>query len=473
MNRPLPVPTSLRPLSHEVCKYLAAGNPSVTVPDDALFVVTGQQPGVFGGPLLTLYKALSAIKVAGEYSTKLGRSVLPVFWIQSEDHDLREATALTVHSPAQGLSRFTVGDFGENRRSIGIVSFELGRELEALEIQLADSRFAGETTSLLKRCYTKRPLNQSFRELYQTLLPGLLFIDPFEDSFRSLCAPIWQQVMKTSLLKRQEIERALLASPVTTVKVKQASPLFFLADSQGNRFRLEEKVDHFTFNGTSLTEGELLNFIDSAPFSLSTSALLRPIMQDALLPTLAYIGGDTELSYHRQLDEVYPLFGLIPPALLPRAKYRFMERRAAQWLDGLTGGDLLLSDSELLTKLRQLGKISVVTGAELTEAVRPLLDSVVAKLEKVSLGVDKTLEKPLRKTKENLNFSVSQFISRYERSLLQREEVTVSRLSRLRDLLFPLGKEQERILSLPSLLCRVGVEGVSRLESTDLKLEEL
>lgn len=473
MSRPLPDPLALKPLTREVHEYLTMGNPGVRIPADALFVVTGQQPGIFGGPLLTLYKALSAIRVAREYSARLGRIVLPLFWIQSEDHDLREATDLTVHSPAQGLSHFAVRDFSENRRSIGSVPIAPEQELGSLEKHLTGSRFVAETISLLKECYTERPLNQSFKKLYQSLLPELLFIDPFDDSFRSLCAPVWQRVMKTALLRRRKIEQALLASPVATVKVKPASPLFFLADLQGNRFRLEERNCEFIFNGTSLKEDELLNLTDSTPFRLSTSALLRPIMQDTLLPTLTYIGGDTEISYHRQLDEVYPIFELTPPALTLRAKYRFMEKRAAEQLDGLISKDLLLSDSELLIKLRQLGKISGVTGAELTEAVNPHLSSILTKLEEISLAVDKTLEKPLRKTEENLNFAISQFISRYERSMLQREEVTVSRLSRLRELLFPLGKEQERTLSLPSLLCRVGPAGINKLESTDLRLEEL
>src|SRR5260370_1224333 len=212
-------------------------------------VVTGQQLGLFLGPLYTFYKAASAIAAARALERESGIRCVPIFWLQTEGHDF-PAIAKGTASPIY-------------RRSL-----------------------------------------------------------------------IESERISTALLERIEVLAS--AGFATQVHVRAASPLFFFHRGcpEGERFRLEREGDVWTLVGTnqSVSTDDLLPLLEADPLRFSSSALMRPILQDHLVPTAAYVGGPAEVSYFAQLPPLYEIFQLPMPLVIPRARFRLLEGRAISLL---------------------------------------------------------------------------------------------------------------------------------------------
>jgi len=431
------------------------------------FVVTGQQVGLFGGPLLTLYKAVSAVKLARELSSK-DSPVVPVFWIQSEDHDLEEVREATIWVGGEARS-FAAFQASENRKSLSEITLPANTpELISLLCEALNGEESLKTL-LAKSYQVGSSMSAAFRALYSELFKDtpLLFIDPRDELFQSFCSTEWKEAIGKSLFLRRDIEAALTQSTaIETVKVRTGSPLFFLSDNNGERYRLSESVPgKFDSDNRrdSYTESELANILQVQPERFTTSALLRPVVQDQLLKSIAYIGGDAELSYHLQLDSVYSLLGLTAPALVGRAKFLVVDEKIEKLLKLLNlknSSELSIPESEIPQKLKLLGLITKKTRSEIELLVGPKLDEIISIVE--SEIFEPTLQRPLEKTKESIKFSLSQFLGKYEAALLKSDEILMERVERLRNYLRPKGIEQERTLSLPWLLHKIG-EGLENL----------
>ncbi len=435
----------------------------------ALTVVTGQQLGLFGGPLLTFYKALSCIQAARQFSQSLNLPVVPIFWMQTEDHDLAEIDTATVISEEGVLMTADAAgrDARANRRSVGELQLQpaVSDALDLFQSGLGKTAGSEETFKLLRESY--RPgvtWSHAFRGFIGELFSseGLILFDIRDAAIQAAAAPLCVELFRAALERSSEVDSLAEQRNDATVPIRKGSPLFFLTDEHGERYRLSRSSGgDFAYLGRQggVTRKELEQLIVSEPGRFSTSALLRPLLQDRLFPTLAYVGGDAELSYHRQIEPLYPLFGAALPLLLPRASLRFLDPRSKRLLQelGLSPEQIRLPEHELLCLLAERKILGGTSPIDVEKKTAQTLDSLLSELQVSALELDPALGAALNKTEGHVRQAFQQFQSRYTRAYLSKNSIVEERLIKLRAALFPHGQEQERVLSLPHLLCRSGL----------------
>lgn len=440
--------------------------------DGAAVVVTGQQVGLFLGPLYTLYKAASAIRVARALSAESGRKIVPVFWLQSEDHDLPEIASCCVPRAQAEPLTLELEIPAENRVSIAHLHLPAAVSgcLDVLERELGSLPHAREHLDRLARHYRAgaRWVDAFAGLLAELFEPeGLLLIDPRDAAFAGIAA----QVHRTALEAAPELERALFeqhallerAGFEPTVHVRADSPLsFFHAQgAQGPRSRLYAQAEGFAeLGGAALhTRAAVLAQLERDPLCFSTSALLRPIVQDTLLPTAAYVGGPAEVAYFAQLPKLYAVFGRSLPLIVPRARFRLIEPACARLLSRLQLTAAMAAEPEAAL-LARIAAGSTRDAAPPEELQRHLQTGFSAALEAALRDVPEDVRAQLTpqidKTREKLETSAEKLAAKYGSALLRREQGLVQDVQRLKRLLFPAGAPQERAFGLPYFAARYG-----------------
>lgn len=448
-------------------------------------VVTGQQVGLFLGPLYTVYKAASAIADARALAEETGRPCVPVFWLQTEDHDLPEIDHCFSPRSAGGSLRVALELPDAATSRVPVAHHHLGPgvtgALAALRAELGGNPHADEHLGLLERAYRpEATLVDAFAGVLSALFAdeGLVFLDPRDPRLAPLAAPIHRRAIEEAEAisgKLAERGHALANAGFSEqVHIRPGSPLSFFSPGgpEGPRYRLDPGSAPGTWNlvghpeGASVTTAELLSWLDREPLRFTTSALLRPILQDTWLPTAAYVGGPGEIAYFAQLAPLHAHVGLPMPLIVPRARFRVIDDRARRLLDklGLSPDDAAAPRDELLARLaaRDAGE-----GFEPPEAVEARLLSTfaseLARLGERMAAVDPTFAQAISRTDKTVRRGVSRLVARYGRSITQRDQVTLERVDRLRDYLAPDGAPQERIHGLPYYASRLGSRAFIRL----------
>lgn len=491
-----------RPLSPRVLDALIAQNrrlptdPSRDAALEALgrgavAVVTGQQVGLFLGPLYTLYKTASAIRLAHALTAETGHPAVPVFWLQTEDHDLPEIASCGLPGADGAVQSLSVPASPADR--ISIAHRPLPPELDACLSELTESfanRPHGEAhLARLKRHYrVGAGWSDAFAGLLAELFEGegLVFVDPRDPALAQEAVPIHERAItdadriSEALLGRvRELEQEGFSA---AVHVRARAPLSFFHPQgpEGPRYRLERIDGDFREIGRGRRHSPeaLLAKLREEPLAFSTSALLRPILQDSLLPTAAYVGGPGEIAYFAQLAPLYELFNLPMPLIVPRARFRILESRTRRILERrrLTPDDAARPEDELLAACR--GE-AVSTDAD--ALARRLLVPFEEALEKFTpelTQLDGGLPRAAEKARTHVKRSVLRLARKYERARLHADAALVADVKALKLLLQPDGAPQERIYGLPWFAARYGdrelVERVLReVDPLDPALKEL
>ncbi|HSP79147.1 MAG TPA: bacillithiol biosynthesis BshC, partial [Myxococcaceae bacterium] len=273
------------------------------------------------------------------------------------------------------------------------------------------------------------------------------------------------------------------------VHIRPGSPLSFFSPEgpEGPRYRLAPGATPNSWSlvghpeGASVSHAELLGWLEREPLRFTTSALLRPLLQDTWLPTAAYVGGPGELAYFAQLAPLYAHLGLPMPLLVPRARFRVIDDRARRLLHklGLSADDASAPREELLARLSAQGPGE---GFEPPEAVEARLlgafTSELARLQERMTTLDPTLARALSRTEATVRTGVSRLVAKYGRARALRDQTLVERVDRLRASLVPQGLPQERVHGLPAYACRHGTQAFKRLvleacEPFSARLEDL
>jgi bacillithiol biosynthesis cysteine-adding enzyme BshC len=448
-------------------------------------VVTGQQVGLFLGPLFTIYKAASAIAAARAVTEETGRPCVPVFWLQTEDHDLPEIDHCFVPRSAGELLRVALElpDAATSRAPVAHrrLGGSITGALAALRAELGTLPQADEHLELLERAYRpEATMADAFAEVLATLFAdeGLVFLDPRDPRLAPLAAPLHRRAIEEAPAIASGLAdrgRALAEAGFSEqVHIRPGAPLgFFSPDGiEGPRYRLDPTATPGTWSlvghpeGASVTTAELLSWLDREPLRFTTSALLRPLLQDTWLPTVAYVGGPGEIAYFAQLAPLYAHLGLPMPLTVPRARFRVIDDRARRLLDklGLSPDDVATPRDELLARLAARDAGEAFEPPEAVEA--RLLGTFSAELTRLGermASVDPTFARAITRTDKTVRGGVSRFVARYRRAIAQRDQVTSERLDRLRSYLVPNGAPQERIHGLPYYASRFGGRAFTRL----------
>jgi len=283
-------------------------------------LVTGQQVGLFGGPVFSIYKALTAVKFAEE-ARQLGLNCVPVFWLATEDHDLAEVNQIRLLAADGQLQRFVSTSQGATDAPVGSIHF--GPEISELVAQVQTLLGESEVVRLLAECY--RPgetFGTAFAKFFAQLFGdfGVVLLDGSDPELDQIAAPLYEQVV----VRASELNQALLqrdqqlqaAGYHQQVRITHAStPLFVIRD--GSRIPVHvDSQGSFLIGEAKQSQQEIAQMLQFSPECFSPNVLLRPVVQDYLLPTLGYVGGAAEVAYFAQVAIVYQeLLGRITPIL--------------------------------------------------------------------------------------------------------------------------------------------------------------
>jgi bacillithiol biosynthesis cysteine-adding enzyme BshC len=351
--------------------------------DGAAAVVTGQQVGLFGGPMFCILKALTAVIMA----EKAG--AVPVFWLATEDHDLEEIN--TVNLPAgDHLQKFTVNVPHQEGAPVGTIAFT--DEITAAVAQVEAIFGKSEISDLVATCYRKgETFGTAFAKFYARIFSdlGIVFLNPLDAELHHVAQPVF----RAALEKSEEINQALLtrnqeleaAGYHAQVKVTPSHTLCFYFED-GTRTPVRHQDGDFFIGDRKLAAGELLRETERCPEKFSANVLLRPLVQDYLLPTLCYAGGPAEIAYFAQIEVVYrKLAGRVTP-IVPRIFATLIEPRAAKLLDRY---QLSLTDMfNTPEKTREL-----VAARALPDSILKSFDSAAEHLEQALALLQGPLEK--------------------------------------------------------------------------------
>lgn len=496
-----------RPLAPEVLAAIRAQNarlaPSAArdayiaaLAAGAATVVTGQQVGLFLGPLYTIYKAASAIVCARTLAAETGSPVVPVFWLQTEDHDLAEIASVTViggSGATTACETLAVPIDAGNRISIAHCRLpDAIRDcLAALGELLGDGALAQAHLDRLGRHYRPgAPWAAAFAGVLGELFAddGLVVIDPRDPDDPALArfaAPIHARALDAAepiarAMTARADELAAAGSPVP-VHIRPGAPLsFFHPDGpRGPRVRLEPAGgDGFAEVGSGRVHARAALHAQLAadPRQFSTSALLRPILQDTLLPTVAYVGGPSEVAYLAQVAPLYRAYGMRPPFAVPRARFRVTDGRTRKLLArlGLTPRDAELSEAALLARLRPPGPDAAEVMRRLLEPFRAAHGELAALLG----DAGPQIARALGKTRGSVERSIGKLAATVERTQCYADSERVACVRRLRAMLAPGDAPQERVLGLAGLAARVGDRAliehvIAAIDPFDATLQEL
>lgn len=437
----------------------------------AMAVVTGQQVGALGGPAFAMYKALTAVKLAAEASAG-DVDCVPVFWLATTDHDLAEVNHVSLPAPDGAPIRLTLASHGAN--DAPVASIVLGDEIQPTLEEAAQLLGDSQAAQFLLESY--RPgenLGSAFARLFARLFAdwGVVLLDASDPELHRVAEPIYRAAIEHS----GDLDSALLARGHELesrgyhqqVKVTPSSTLLFGLQSEA-RTPVHLRPNNgsgseFSIGGEHVSESELLQRIHRRPQDFSANVLLRPVLQDYLLPTLAYTGGAAETAYFAQASVVYEkLLGRVTP-ILPRFSATLVEAKAQRIMQKY---DLGLQDLFHGSDALRRTMAARILPAELQEAfdhAEKSLDSALGAVTHSLERLDPTLVDAGRQAQSKIRYQLDNLRSRAARAEARHSEMIDRHAAQLGNALFPNKALQERAVGGISFLSRYGQDLLRQL----------
>lgn len=444
------------------------------VEEGGYFISTGQQPGLFSGPLYSLYKALTAIQLAAALEPLLDRPVLAMFWIASEDHDWEEANHTHLLDVQNELVTFRLPQQdGVPGRPLHRIPLHSGLEetLARFLQVLPTSDFSSPLVDLLRSAYPPgATLPQGFLALFQGLLEEypMVFVDSAHPELKLASLPIlfreWEAAeAHETLLARVASHLELDGYHVQVPVLEGGVNLFFEGTGGRERIYREGGDVRLHRSGAVLPWEEVCSSAMADPTLLSPNVLLRPIVESELFPTLGYVGGPGEIAYFGQLKELFHAHGIRMPLVYPRGSATLVEGKIGKVLDKFhrTHESLDRPFHELAAEIA-LEEVPPAIRQALGE-LRGGVGKGTGALAKAVQELDPTLKGPVTHAR-NTAFAVFDEAERKILQALKREnEIALEQLQKAQKHLYPMGKPQERALNPFYYLTRYGPELVSAL----------
>jgi bacillithiol biosynthesis cysteine-adding enzyme BshC len=436
-------------------------------------IVTGQQACLFGGPLFVAYKALATLRVADELEAQTKRPVVPVFWVASDDHDFAEIRTVSVldrtgqirplrYSPQHEPNGKPACEIRLDETIVGL--------LDDLEAMLPESPSRRDVLELLGSCYRQGvSLSEAFARLLAAIFPDLVVLEASDPALKRLLLPVLsRELMEDSPTSRLagEAGQALAAAGYhQQVPVREGFfNLFWLRDGERRALALRDHVIEVRGTGTRLGVDDAIKALETDPAAFSPGALLRPLAQDHLLPTAAYVGGPSEIAYHAQVVPAYRHFEIPRPLLFPRPGLTLVEPGPARALEaeGLSLRDLETDPESLLSRWAQEAHPEVEAAFS---RAQERLEAELQAVEEVLGGLDPTLRAAASGARGRALHQIETLQQKATRALKKRDQARADRLHRSHDALFPGGGPQERGLGQIGLLARHGLGALERIRA--------
>jgi bacillithiol biosynthesis cysteine-adding enzyme BshC len=466
---------------NKLCDALAEINDSVGAGDktveniellrqpDCLAVVTGQQAGIFSGALYTIYKALSAVKFCEDLN-KQNIKAVPVFWIAEEDHDFDEIKKTFIpnksESPAGALVAVENTPQGRKENSpVGSIDLDgsIKDTIEKLFANLSRTDFTDGLRKLLDETYKPgETFSTAFAKLLARIFAdcGLIFLLPLDKKLKELCAPIFAEAVENSneivsaLLERNgELERENYQAQVLVEE--NSFPFFFLSES-GERLALRRDLETGKIktqkSKTEFDKEELKTIAQNSPENLSPNALLRPVVQDYLLPTLTYLGGAAEVAYFAQNSVIYSVLNRPLTPIVHRASFTIVEPKHRRTLEKYDLGFAVLFEGKEQIFARIVEKfLNDGTARKFAEA-EEIINSQLNNLDQHLNEYEPTLSDNLANRRRKILWHIGALRKKYHRAEIFKNEVARRRIETLFTDLLPDNQLQERTLNVLTFL---------------------
>jgi bacillithiol biosynthesis cysteine-adding enzyme BshC len=440
---------------------------------NCIAVVSGQQVGLLTGPLYTIYKALSAVKLAG-CLTQRGTDAVPVFWMATEDHDWEEVRVSEFTACDGRLASTDVNiAMHEEGVPVGMVVIDdsIDETIKRLLDVLPTTEFSGELERLVRDAYsTGRTYGEAFARMMTALTRqhGLILLDPLDARLKKLAAPLYSEAAR----RAPEIAAAVEARSRELTEAGyhaqvhaslDAFPLFLHAGGK-RRVALARAADGLYYSKGAKGAGddkgysadELAEWAQREPEMFSPNVTLRAVVQDYLLPTVAYYGGAAEIAYFAQTAEVYRVLARPATPILHRASLTLIERRTGRTLERY---DLKLEDFFAGLDAVIARVVEEHLGADQARAfdrADSQIKNALAELGDNLRAFDPTLADALANGSEKIGHQLTGLRTRFHRAQMARDRAAHRQLERAATLLYPEKALQERHLNITSLLARHG-----------------
>lgn len=431
-------------------------------------VLTGQQAGLFTGPLYTIYKALSAVKAAACLRSR-GFDAVPVFWAATEDHDFEEVSIATIAGDDGQLHdvSYVPAEYVE-KQPVGEVELDAsaGETIDELFSNLPLTEFTEAAHDLLAASYTDgATYGTAFASLVSRIFApyGLIVVDPLDVGLKRLAAPIYKQAVTDSAeIVAAIIERGAELNAVgyhTQVEVAPDYFPLFWHDDEGRRTALKKGSDgkiHAAGSKTVFTIAELQQTATQNPERFSPGVMLRPVVQDYLFPTICYFGGGAEIAYFAQNSEAYRILDRPVTPILHRQSFTIVEARFGRNLEklGLKFTDLFRDLDSLRSEI--VAKVIDPNSAMLFADVEEKINAQLHRLDETLAAFDGPLAAGFANRRKKIIYHIAATRTKFERERLRKDEVIDRRLRSATANLLPKGHLQERSLNVAQFLDRYG-----------------
>jgi bacillithiol biosynthesis cysteine-adding enzyme BshC len=418
-------------------------------------VITGQQPGIFSGPLYTIYKAFSTIILCERLSNH-SKHYVPIFWNASEDDDFLEINSISLFE-GNKVNEISYKNkvFNVTFSNLYLDHSNLFEMLTIVDKNTPDSEFKSQLLKEISKIIKNSSRIGDFFSRFMDYLfkdYGLIIIEPY--CLRELMVPVFERLIKrprecTNILSKTNKKiKDLGYSP----RIHKVSNLcnFFIINNKGERLRVTYNKD-FLVGKDKFTKKDLLSLLDENPTRFSANTIIRPITQDYIFPTFAYVAGPHEITYYAQLKGIYNFFSLEMPVIYPRFGATIIESKISKLLEKYN-----IIIHELMNKeklLKNLAKESIEsTFKKLRTKVHEDLDEAFSEL----IAIDKKLVSQCEITKKKLLKDIQYLEAKTASNINKKRQITRQQITKAYNNVFPYGELQERRINILEYLIKFG-----------------
>jgi bacillithiol biosynthesis cysteine-adding enzyme BshC len=445
--------------------------------DKTLAVVTGQQVGIFGGPLYTIYKIIHTIKLSHSLKSDYPEyNFVPIFWMEIGDNDFNEINQLHFLTLQNKIDNIKLSETTNDIRSIykRIIPSEINDLIYKAYELASPSEFRDVIFNFLRSAYAPeksyanafaRWINHLFSEY------GLILFDPTDIKLKEYYLPLFLRTIESReeiINQLQKVEKSLITEKYNSqVKINPEQTLLFMEMDDESRIRLDKHGSGYILkkgdNQKNYTNNELITQIQNYPERITPNVLLRPILQDKVLPTVTYIAGPSEINYLAQLKPIYEIYDVEQPMYSPRCRITIIEKKIKKIIEkyDISMADIFLSRENLIKDY--IKRISESSVQAIFQNTKEQIIQAFENLRTTLITIDPTLDGSIKRTFLNVDNSIQKLRFKVDVAFEKEMDLSTQQLNKIIIHLFPLNIFQERILNITHFMIKYGPNFIDNL----------
>jgi bacillithiol biosynthesis cysteine-adding enzyme BshC len=443
--------------------------------ENCFAVMTGQQPGILTGPLYTIYKAITAIKLSDFLKRKYNDyNFIPIFWMETNDHDFKEVNKINIIQKDKSLLSLTYKPEKEfENRPVGEITFDekIGDLLKNFYELLSDNEFKSEIINLLTKSFQiSTSIGTSFRMIMTHLFKGkgLILLDPSDPEFKKLAKDIFLKISENCEKLNENFSQTYHKlkehnyQPEVIIK-KNSLNLFY--HKSGERHPLYINNDNIILknNKFMFKKQELNEIITKSPELFSPNVLTRPIIQDFIFPTVSYVAGPTEICYFSQISDAYKLTEIPMPIIFPRSSITIIDKKISKIIKSLNIQPKELIENRNLLEEKLTEKYKSQELINLFQESETTFKIVHQKISSKAETFDITLKDGVEKSFKKIFYQLNKIEGKFNKIFQEKNSIIKKQTNEINNLILPNGKLQERNLNIFTFISKYGMSFIGFL----------